>query len=136
MAHWIDDYPAMRIMRRQMQAPDYNGVRVALARHRLPWNVPLKGLRCLHCILDESTWVCVDTSQRNLPILAWTKFKASQRAALDAPVECELRAYHVHAGLIMGQVLEELTRAVTEHGDSSATEPHRISLLNTTEKSL
>jgi hypothetical protein len=118
MAHWIDDYPVMRIMRRQMQASDYNRVRVALARHPLPWNIPLEGLRCLHCILDESAWVCVDASQGDLPILAWTKFNVRQRTALDAPVECELRAYHMHAGLIMGQVLEELCHAVVEYGDS------------------
>jgi hypothetical protein len=120
MAHWIDDYPTMRIMRRRMQASDYNRIRVALARRPLPWNIPLKGLRCLHCILDESTWACVDTSRRDLPpILAWTKFKIRQRTALDAPVECELRIYHMHAGLIMGQVLEELCLAVAEYGDSA-----------------
>jgi hypothetical protein len=115
MAHWIDEYPPLRIMRKQIAAADYNRIRLGLLRESLPWRVPLNGLRCLQCILDQSAWVCVDECQNNLPILAWTSFKTAQRTALNAPVECELRLYHIHAGLMMGEALDALNDAVAEH---------------------
>ena len=115
MSHWLDEYPALRIMRKVITAEDYNRVRLGLLREHLPWHVPLKQFRCLSFILDSSVWVCVDECRDGMPILAWTRFKTQNRSGLDAPVECELRLYHMHAGLIMGSTLDALAVAITDH---------------------
>ena len=115
MSHWLEEYPPLRVMRKHIAAADYNRIRLALLRERLPWQLSLKRIRCLQCILDDSAWVCVDECQNHLPILAWTHFDTAQRSALDAQVACELRLYHMHAGLLMGEALNALLEAVAEH---------------------
>lgn len=129
MAYWLDDYPVMRSMPKQIAAADYNRIRLGLLRERLPWHLPLKPLRCLVSILDESAWLCVDECQNNLPILAWTNFKTKHRVALDTPVECELRLYHMHAGLVMGTALDALVEVVTEHCKLQASGRYPVSSL-------
>lgn len=131
ITHWLDDYPTLRILPKRIAAVDYNSIRLGLLRERLPWRVPLKRFRCLLGILDESAWVCVDECHNYLPILAWTNFKTAQRTALDAPVECELRLYHMHAGLVMGEVLESLAHAVTELSRSYSPDRYPVTELKT-----
>ena len=36
MVHWLDSWPALRVMRKTIDAETYNTIRVALLRHRLP----------------------------------------------------------------------------------------------------
>jgi len=115
MSHWLEAYSALRVMRKRIDAEIYNRIRVSLLREHLPWRVPLPSIRCLACVLDEHAWVCVDECHNNLPIMAWTNFRIAQREALDAPVDCELQLFHMHAGLIMGSALEALAEAVAAH---------------------
>ncbi len=119
MVHWLDEYPVLRIMRKQIAADDYNRIRLGLLRHSLPWHVQLNKYPHLHCILDNSRWICIDECRNFLPILAWTRFSTGQRDALDAPIDCELRLYHIHAGLLMGNALADLAETVTGHTSSS-----------------
>ena len=115
MAHWLDEYPVLRVMQKIITAGDYNRIRLGLSRERLPWRFELKQFRCLQCVLDETAWVCVDDCQNDLPILAWTDFNVARRESLESPVHCQLRLYHVHAGLVMGTALEALVETVDEH---------------------
>jgi hypothetical protein len=115
MAHWLDKYPILRVMQKTISADYYNKTRIALSREKLPWQLDIEQIRCLQCVLDEKAWVCFDESQNNYPILAWTDFHIAQRESLDSPVLCELRLYHIHAGLIMGKVLDAIVQAVDEH---------------------
>lgn len=117
MAHWLDEYPALRIMPKTIAAEDYNRIRLGLLREQTPWHVPLTQFRCMHFILDHSTWVCVNDCQNDIPLLAWTNFKRQDSSTLDTPVKCELRLYHMHAGLVMGSTLEALAATVGNHLD-------------------
>jgi hypothetical protein len=94
-------------MQKSIAAEDYNRIRLGLLNRHLPWHVKIG-------ILEESTWVCVDQCQQSLPLLAWTHFKTAGRHSLDAPVECELRLYHMSAGLVMGTALEALAESVAD----------------------
>lgn len=129
MTHWIDDYAPLHIMHKQLDAGDYNAIRVVMLRERLPLEVHIKDFRCLLFILDEAAWICIDECQNNLPVLAWTNFKTAHRSALNAPVECELRLYHMHAGLVMGPVLEGLVKLMTQQGSSHSGVRHPVSQL-------
>lgn len=115
MQHWLDHYPALRIMHKRIAAAEYNCIRVSLLRESLPWRITLRQFRCLHCIIDDLAWVCIDESHNDLPILAWTNFNTAQRSRLDAPVDCELRLFHMHAGLIMGTALDALYETIASH---------------------
>jgi hypothetical protein len=129
MTHWVDDYTPLRVMPKVLAAEDYNRIRLGLLRSRSPWRIQLEQPRCLAAILDDTAWVCVDECQNAIPILAWTNFNAHRRAALDTPVECELRLYHMHAGLVMGSVLEALVAAVVEQRPRQSTGDRLVSAL-------
>lgn len=114
MAEGHDDYTALRVMRKRIAAEDYNRIRVVLLRERTPMQVRPEKLRGLLCILDESEWLCLDEIENLRPILAWRNFDAPARMSLEDPVECDLYLYHMHAGLLMGRVLEAMVQAVEE----------------------
>jgi hypothetical protein len=118
MSHWLEAYSALRIMHNRIDAEIYNRIRVNLLRERLPWTLPLPAIRCLVCVLDQHAWVCLDACHKNLPIMAWTNFRIAQRKALNAPVDCDIQLYQMHAGLIMGSALEALSDAVAGHARS------------------
>ena len=119
MAHWLDDFTVLRVVPKVITADDYNKIRIGLSHEKLPWLTSLKQFRCLQCVLDETTWACIDECQNNLPILAWTDFKVSERESLGSPVQCQLLLFHVHAGLIMGSALDALVETVEEHYKST-----------------
>ena len=131
MAHWLSEFPAIRVMPKQLAAEDYNRIRLSLLRERLPWRIPLHDMRCLTCILDETNWVCIDECHNSQPILAWTNFQSAQRQALNAPVACELHLFHMHAGLVMGPALEALIAAVTQHQKEHAIYNQLVAKLDT-----
>lgn len=115
MAHWLDDFTVLHVMSKVIPAEDYNKIRIGLSHEKLPWQVSLKDFRCLQCVIEDSVWVCIDVCQNNLPVMAWTEFNVAERASLDSPVQCRLRLYHSHAGLIMGSALDALVETVDEH---------------------
>jgi hypothetical protein len=115
MASNHEEHTALRVMRKQIAAEDYNRIRLGLLRERRPLRVRIDRFRCLLCILDESEWWCIDECQDNQPVLAWRNFDTRERASLNASVECDLHLYHVQAGLLMGSVLEAMARAVDAH---------------------
>jgi hypothetical protein len=126
MSHWLDEYTPLRVMPKVIPAADYNCIRLGLLRECGPWHLRLEKPRCLAAILDETAWVCIDECQNAIPILAWTDFNTRRRTALDTPVECELRLYHMHAGLVMGTVLEALAEAVAEQQRKRPLDPHPV----------
>lgn len=115
MAHILDEFTALRVMHKRIAAELFNCIRVSLLRERQPWRISMSGIRCMACILDERAWICVDECADNQPILAWTNFQIAQRASLDAPIDCDLYLYHMHAGLIMGSSLDALAESVSAH---------------------
>ena len=93
----------------------YNQVRLALRRLGNPLRIKLVRHRGLTMILTDECWTCVD-SLSDLTIMEWVAF-AGHRSGLHDPVNCRLRLYHLHAGLIMGTVLDDLEQVLKHRHD-------------------
>lgn len=104
----IESLPAVHTLRKFIPAEDYNRVRLALRRLENPLRFPLANMRCLEMILSDNFWLCIDSCKEDRPVLAWTGFETSNRSALHEAVACHLRLFHVHAGLVMGEILENI----------------------------
>ncbi len=104
----IDDVPKLRTESTFIEGQRYNQVRLGLLRLGGPIRLPLPGLRGMDLIIDSRSWVCVDRTLYDLPILAWTDFNHRQRNGLHEQVECLLHYYHVHADLITETVLSTM----------------------------
>lgn len=86
----------------------FNEVRLAIIRLDKSLRFPIEGLRNLELILDEETWVVVDVSLNEIPILAWIDFQAHHRNNLHEPISCRLLTYHMHANVIIDQVKQAI----------------------------
>ena len=104
----IDELTAVHTLYKVIDYTDYNQIRLALQRIKPPIRVTLGDMRCLDVIIDNDCWLCIDTCMNDRPIMAWVCFETSQRSGLNEPVKCELRLYHIHSGLVMGEVLENI----------------------------
>ncbi len=118
MPNLLDDYRAPHTLRKTITAEDYNRVRLALTRLNNPLQLELTSMKCLDMLLTDQYWLCTDNCVGDRPIMAWTAFESSGRSALNAPVACELRLYHTHAGLVMGEVIESLGQELQRRLDS------------------
>ncbi|MEN8129726.1 MAG: hypothetical protein ABFS45_05935 [Pseudomonadota bacterium] len=108
MSNPLDDHLALHTLRKVIAAEDYNRVRLALRRISNPLQLELASIKCLDIILTDHYWLCIDSCMGDQPIMAWTDFQSTDRSAIHTPVSCMLRLYHVHAGLVMGEVMEDL----------------------------
>lgn len=113
MTHLRLDHVALRIFPKMIEAPDFNRIRLILAHSAKPLRLSLPRHRGLEVILDQDAWLVVDSLKGDEPVLAWTAFKRPH-TALHEPVNCEVRLYHTHAGLIMGSALEALLGAMRD----------------------
>jgi len=118
MPNPLDAHYTLHTMRKVIPAEHYNRVRLALKRLSNPLMVELTPMRQLNIILLDQYWLCFDSYMNDMPVLAWTEFKTLGRSALNEPVECELRLYHCHAGMVMGEVLETLGHSLVTILDS------------------
>lgn len=118
MPNLLDEIRASHTLHKVIPAENYNRVRLALSRLSNPLELELTSMKCLEILLTDQYWLCTDSCTGDRPILAWTAFESSGRSALDAPVECELRLYHTHAGLVMGEVLENLEKELQQRLDN------------------
>ena len=109
----IDNISALRILPKTIEAICYNHVRLALSRLGNPLRVELPEHRGLEVILNTQHWLCVDSNHDDQPIMAWLNFDTrSHNQALHEPVPCQLRLYHMHAGLVMGSALDALDQSL------------------------
>jgi hypothetical protein len=118
MANPLDNHQTLHTLRKVIAAQDYNRVRLALSRISNPLQLELSNMKCLDIILNDHYWLCIDSCMGDRPIVAWTEFEDSDRSALNAPVPCELRVYHVHGALVMGEIIENLGQALQQRLDS------------------
>ena len=107
------DRVALRVFPKIIEAPDFNRIRLILGHSTKPLRLSLPHHRGLEVILDHDAWLVVDSLKGDEPVLAWTAFKRPH-TALHEPVNCEVRLYHTHAGLIMGSALEALIGAMRD----------------------
>ena len=107
----LKDLPKYSCADTQIDAKQFNAVRLAL--HRLSDHIsfPIKG-KCmghLEIIIDNDSWVVVDNAQNGLPIVAWTEFKTSGRS-LHEPIRCQLSYYHFGAAFAAKEAMAALNR--------------------------
>ncbi|VAW86899.1 hypothetical protein MNBD_GAMMA16-1041 [hydrothermal vent metagenome] len=124
----LEDIPVIKIAPVSIAAGNYNRIRLALLRLDNPLRIPLPGLRGMDLIADKDTWVCVDRTLYDLPVLAWTAFESQGRSSLHLPVNCQLNYYHIHANVIAETVLTTTDRVLQERlrPYQSSTEPTEI----------
>lgn len=112
MAFRIDSIPTLHTESTRVDAARYNRIRLGLLRAELPLRVSLSGLRGMDMVLTHDTWVCIDRTFYDLPVLAWTDFEPWARTGLQDPVVCRLHYYHVHADFIVNSVLSAAVNAM------------------------
>jgi hypothetical protein len=110
----LADLPAYHSENGQVSARRFNQVQIALRRLDPPLRIPIPGLRNLQMILDDESWVCVDTSLNDMPVAAWIRFQIQGRDNLHTPVACQISHYHAHAGLVMETALREMENHLGE----------------------
>lgn len=108
----LERFEALRVYQKEIPARCWNAVRVLMRRLGRPLLLDLPGLRGVECELDEAAWVVWARRYGAVPFMAWTGFE-NRRDAIHLPVRCELRLYHMQAGLLMGPALESLEQAAT-----------------------
>lgn len=105
----FDRLQSVHSMHRIIAAEDYNRVRLALSRLGNPIHLDLgETLPCLEARLCDEYWLCYDGCRDEQPVLAWTAFERAGRSGLHEPVACDLHFYHMHAGLVMGEIFESI----------------------------
>jgi len=105
------DHP-LRIFPKKIEAACYNRGRLALLRFGHPLRITLQQHRGLEVILDNTMWLCIDSTTDDQPVMAWREFQIQGRCNLHHPVACELWLYHSCAGLIMGSALDDLDKTL------------------------
>lgn len=109
-----DEVPVYEQREGVLNAAFYNHVQVALNRLSGPLRMAIPGLRTLDLILQRDAWVVVDHALGDLPVAAWSHFHRAESSALHVPVECRIRLYHAHAGMILQRVLEQMEGKLSE----------------------
>jgi hypothetical protein len=107
---WIDHHTPIRVRTRLLAKEDYNAVRIGILRLGNPLHVEIRGIKGLECFLDDHAWVFIDNFINDLPLLAWTGFEP--RESINAAITCELRLYHMHAGLLISRSLDALQTTI------------------------
>ena len=114
MHHWIDEYTPLRVLTKTIEGAVYNRIRIGILRLGTPVHFPLENHKGLTCAMDRHVWFVYEDLQGTKPVMAWLGFRRSDECSLSVPVTCELRAYHLHAGLIMGSALDAIEQAVAQ----------------------
>lgn len=110
----LKEMPVYSSFPTQVGAIYYNQIRLALRRLPKPIRLELISQRNIDMIIDIDSWVGVDRSMNDMPIVAWTDFETRDRDDLFAPVTCNLHYYHAAAGLIARDALSITHRLLSE----------------------
>lgn len=109
----LPDIPVLREIQGSVPAGQFNCTRLALKRLENPLRLVLPGLRGLDMMLDRDTWICIDRTLNDLPVLAWTDFDTAHRA-IHEPASCRILYFHAYANVIVKTALEDVHRILTE----------------------
>lgn len=111
----IDDLPIMEQRTVQIDASQYNKIRLGLLRLGAPHRIRLEGMRSLDMLLDQEEWVIVDRDMDDLPVIAWRYFESGKRDALNAPISCTELSFHIYARMVKNQAIEMIAQYMDEH---------------------
>ena len=113
MKSYLDDIPVYESTQTSVSAEHFNLVQIAMKRLGSPIRLELPKMRTLDFMLDEETWIIVDRSLNDIPVMAWLDFETKDRG-LHEPLKCTLNLYHAHANLIYPRVIEAMTLLLGE----------------------
>lgn len=113
MKSYLTDRPIYERLKSTVSAEHFNLVQIALKRLGSPVRLKLPKLRTLDFLLDEETWIIVDRSLNDIPVMAWLDFDTRNRS-LHEPLNCTLNLYHAHASIIQPRVIEAMTLLLGE----------------------
>ena len=113
MKSYLDDIPVYESIQSSVSAEHFNLVQIALKRLGNPIRLELPKMRTLDFLLDEETWIIIDRSLNDIPVMAWLDFEAKDRG-LHEPLNCTLNLYHAHANIIHPRVIEAMTLLLGE----------------------
>ena len=135
MKSYLTDIPVYETLKTAVSAEHFNLVQIALKRLGSPIRLELPKLRTLDFLLDEETWIIVDRSLNDIPVMAWLDFETKDRG-LHEPLNCTLNLYHAHANIIHPRVIEAMTLLLGEQlADKEIPGNSSISKLPTNDKS-
>lgn len=104
----LEDLPRYSSASTELPAALFNEIRLALIRLEKSIQFPIPGLQNLEIILDVETWIVIDVSLNDIPVVAWLDFEVHHRDTLHKPIKCNVYSYHQHADVIIETVLNEL----------------------------
>ncbi len=113
MKSYLDDIPVYESIQSSVSAEHFNLVQIALKRLGNPIRLELPKMRTLDFLLDEETWIIIDRSLNDIPVMAWLDFETKDRG-LHEPLNCTLNLYHAHANIIHPRVIEAMTLLLGE----------------------
>lgn len=113
MKSYLTDIPVYQTINTVVSAEHFNLVQIALKRLGSPIRLELPKLRTLDFLLDEETWIIVDRSLKDIPVMAWLDFITKDRG-LHESLNCTLNLYHAHANIIQPRVIEAMTLLLGE----------------------
>jgi len=113
MKSYLTDIPVYKTLKTAVSAEHFNLVQIALKRLDSPIRLELPKLRTLDFMLDQETWIIVDRSLNDIPVMAWLDFEKKDRG-LHEPLNCTLNLYHAHANIIHPRVIEAMTLLLGE----------------------
>lgn len=114
----LTDIPIFETSQTSVPAEAFNLARIAIKRLESSLHIKLPKLRTLELIIDNETWIVVDNSLNNVPVMAWLDFQTQDRA-LHEDVPCRLNLYHIHAKIIHDRVLEAMVLILGEMLDEA-----------------
>jgi len=102
------NFPVYQTLDSEVSALHFNHVQYALKQLGGEIRLSLPKLRSLDLILQKNAWVIVDRSLNDVPIAVWTGFSIEKRDNLHQPINCSLKYFHMHAGLVIKRSLEAM----------------------------
>jgi hypothetical protein len=109
----LPNIPVLRSVNATIGAEQFNRTRLALMRLENPLRLVLPGLRGLDMMIERDTWLCIDRTLNDLPVLAWTDFQVAGRG-LHEPVACRSLYFHAYANVIVKTALADVHRILNE----------------------
>lgn len=113
----IDDVPVYEQRDELVSATLFNLWRRARQHLTFPLRLPILALPGVEMVIDDRAWICVNSRQNDVPILAWVDFDFHGRTALHEPVACKLNYYHYAASRLRARVLQAVEQELQQRLD-------------------
>lgn len=108
MMRRLDELPVYSSQPAKIPADYFNSVKLTMLRLEDTFRFSLPGYTNIDVVIDQDSWVCVDTSLQDLPLVAWVEFEVKGRDNLHEPVYCQKKYYHFMAAHVARDALEHI----------------------------